>query len=134
MFSLYVAPIEDIIKSYGLNFAVYANVTQLYISIDKSLLQIGISNLQKYIDAVLEWLADNELVCNESKTDVIQLSSRFQLHDPLSEINIGKSNIVLASSVHDLGVTLDCHLDMKSHVNQICKSASFSLRHVGQVR
>lgn len=105
LFSLYVAPIEDILKRYGLNFAVY----------DKSLLQSGISNLEKCIEAVLEWFADNQLVCNESKT-------------------VGKSNVVLASSVHDLGVTLDCHLDMKSHVNQLCKSAYFSLRHVGQVR
>ena len=75
-FSLYVAPIEDIIKSYHLNCAVYADDTQLYVSIEKSLLQrSGISNLQKCIEAILEWLADNELVCNESKTDVIQLSS-----------------------------------------------------------
>ena len=62
LFSLYVAHIEDIIKSYGLNFAVYADDTQLYTLIDKSLLQSGISNLQKCIEAVLEWLADNELV------------------------------------------------------------------------
>ena len=133
LFSLYVAPIEDIIKSYGLNYAVHADDTQLYVSIEKSLLQSGISNLQKCIEAILEWLADNELVCNESKTDVIQLSSRFQQHN-LSEITIGKSNVVLASSVHDLGVTLDCHLDMNAHVNQLCKSASFSLRRVGQAR
>ena len=62
------------------------------------------------------------------------MSSRFQQHDLLSEITIGKSNAVLASSVRDLGVTLDCHLDMNAHVNQLCKSASFSLRRVGQVR
>lgn len=134
LFSLYVAPFEDIIKSYGLNCAVHDDDTQLYVSIDTSLLQSGISNLQKCIEAIFEWLAYNELVCNESKTDVIQLPSRFQPDDLLSEITIGKSNVVLASSVRDLVVTLDCHLDMNEHVNQLCKSASFSLRHVGQVR
>jgi len=108
LFPLHVAPIEDFIKSYGLNCAVYADDTQLYISIDKSLLQSGISNLQICIDAIPEWLADNELVCNESKTDVIQLSALFQQHDLLSEITIGKSNVVLASSVCDLSATLDC--------------------------
>ena len=45
LFSLYVAPIEDI-KSYGLNYAVYADDRQLYVSIEKSLLQSSISNLQ----------------------------------------------------------------------------------------
>ena len=117
VFSLDVAPLEDIIKSYGLNCAVYADDTQLYISIDKSPLQSSISYLQKCIKALLEWLADNELVCNESKTNVVQLSSRFKQHDLLSEITIGKSNVVLSSSVHDLGVTLDCHLDMNAPVN-----------------
>ena len=52
----------------------------------------------------------------------------FFLRSPLV-----KSSAVIASSVHDLGVTLDCHLDMNTHVNQLCKSASFSLRRVGQV-
>ena len=53
LFSLYVAPIKDIIKSYSLNCAVYADDTQLYVSIEKSLLQSGISNLQKCIEATL---------------------------------------------------------------------------------
>ena len=127
MFSLHVAPTKDIIKSYGFNCAVYADDTQLYVSIDKSLLQSDISNLQNCIEALFEWLADNELVCKESKTDVVQLSSRAQQHDLLSEITIGKPNVVLASSVHDLGVTLDRHLDMNAHVNQLCKSASLPI-------
>ena len=136
LFSLYVAPIEDIVDSYGLTCAVYADeFTQLYISIDKSQLQCGIANLQKCILAIIEWLAINELVCNESKTEAIWFFSWHQKHDlELSAITIGKSNIALASSVRDLGVMLDCHLDMRAHINQLCRSASFSLRRVGQVR
>lgn len=135
LFSLYVAPIEDIVESYGLTCAVYADDTQLYISIDKSQLQCGIANLQQCILAIIEWLAINELVCNESKTEAIRFFSRYQKHDlELSAITIGKSNIALASSVRDLGVMLDRHLDMRTHINQLCRSASFSLRRVGQVR
>ena len=77
LFSLNVAPIEDIIKSYGLNCAFYADNTQLYTSIDKSLLQSGISNLQICIDAIPECLADSELVCNKSKTVVLPISTRW---------------------------------------------------------
>ena len=40
----------------------------------------------------------------------------------------------LKSSVRDLGAILDNHLTMSSHVSQVCKSASFSLRRLGQVR
>ena len=125
LFSLYVAPIEDIVESYGLTCAVYADDTQLYISIDKSQLQCGIANLQQCILAIIEWLAINELVCNESKTEAIRFFSRYQKHDlELSAITIGKSNIALASSVRDLGVMLDRHLDMRTHINQLCRSAS----------
>ena len=135
LFSLYVAPIEDIVESYGLTCAVYADDTQLYILIDKSQLQCGIANLQQCILAIIEWLAINELVCNESKTEAIRFFSRYQKHDlELSAITIGKSNIALASSVRDLGVMLDRHLDMRTHINQLCRSASFSLRRVRQVR
>ena len=45
LFSLHVALTQDIIKSYGFNCVVYADDTQLYVSIDKSLLQSDISNL-----------------------------------------------------------------------------------------
>ena len=135
LFSLYVAPIEDIVESYGLTCAVYADDTQLYISIDKSQLQCGIANLQQCILAIIEWLPINELVCNESKTEAIWFFSRYKKHDlELSAITIGKSNVALASSVRDLGVMLDRHLDMRAHINQLCRSASFSLRRVGQVR
>lgn len=34
----------------------------------------------------------------------------------------------------DLGVTLDHHLKMTDHINNLCKSASFSLKRIGSIR
>ena len=49
-------------------------------------------------------------------------NTTFFLRSPLV-----KSNVVLACSVHDLGVTLDCHLDINAQVNQLWESASLPI-------
>ena len=54
----------------------YADDSQLYITIDP-LDQRPALTLQKCISEVIEWNTINKLVCNPSKTEIIQFSSRF---------------------------------------------------------
>ena len=135
LFSLYVSPIEDIISSHDLSCAMYADDTQLYLTLGKpGCPNQDLSNVHHCVSSILCWMKTNKLVCNTSKTEVIHFSSKFIKQIPLAKINIGSSEITVASSVRDLGVTLDKHLQMTLHVNQLCKSASFSLKRIGQIR
>ena len=84
LFSLYVSPLENIVEEHGLSCAVYADDTQLYLTIDKSEHLTGLpSKLQHCITAILHWMKINKLVCNTSKTEVIHFSSKFINHQPL---------------------------------------------------
>ena len=131
LFTLYVAPIEDIISEHGLNYAVYADDTQLYIRVGKPLDMVNaIIRLQHCIATIIEWLNANKLVCNTSKTEVIQFCSKFINHQHLQTINIAGSEISFSSSVRNLGVIFDQNLTMTHHVNNACKSAWFSLKRI----
>ena len=55
----------------------YADDSQLYATVDPHDQHPALSTLQKCISEVIEWNTINKLVCNPSKTEVIQFSSRF---------------------------------------------------------
>ena len=49
-------------------------------------------------------------------------------------ICIGPSTITPVSAARELGISVDHHLSMVPQINQICKSATFSLRNIGRIR
>lgn len=78
LFSLFIAPIEDILLAHNSSFMIYADDTQLYVSFDNQNRNMQLSNLES-----------NGLVCNADKTEVIHLSSRFANDiESISGINI----------------------------------------------
>ena len=76
-----------------------------------------------------------EPVLNDSKTDVIFVSSKFVNSPPFPKITIRDSEIDVASAAKNLGVTIDKHLvlDMKDHVSNIVRAASFAIYKIGRL-
>ena len=76
--------------------------------------------MQKCIDDIKSWMTLNKLRLNDNKTEAMIVSlgqkSRslsFSLPDFKT---VGCASVPLLDSVKNLGVTLDCHLTMKTHV------------------
>ena len=80
------------------------------------------------------WMSENQLTLNDSKMEVLHVSSRFRQRQELGAITSGGSQVGPSPSLRDLGVILDCHLTMQQHVNNTCKKASLALRRIGRVR
>ena len=134
LFALFFAPIEDIILAHGLKVMVYADVTQLYISISSlDDRPSALSLLETCTRDILIWCTINGLACNPDKTEIIHLSSRFSKTPPIHAFNVNGYRISPSHSVRSLGVTLDRHLQMSQHVNMLCKSA-FSLKNISKIR
>ena len=73
----------------------------------------------------------NKLKINDSKTVflVLNLSSSFfkqQFND--LQMNVGNTQIKPSASARNLGVIFDNHLNLESHINNVCNSAYFHLR------
>ena len=90
------------------------------------------SSLQSCLRSIFSWLSINMLVCNPEKTDIVHFTSRFGKHAPIS-VNVNGSTILPKPEARDLGVVLDSHLHLDTHVNNVCKAASLGIRNIGRI-
>ena len=134
LFSLYIAPLEDIISAHGLDAMMYADDTQLYIFMRKGNRVVALENLSLCLDDIMSWNLCNMLKCNPSKTEIIHFSSRFSPPEPIASIKVGHHNVQPTSVIKNLGVTLDSHLTFVPHVNNICRALSRSFHSIGRIR
>ena len=78
LFSLFFGPLEDVILAHGLKVTVYADDTQLYISIgsyeDRP---VALAKLELCIKDILSGVFTNSLACNPGKTEIVHFLSRF---------------------------------------------------------
>ena len=66
LFSLYFAPLEDVIKAHGINDMMFADDTQLYLSINCITNRTGIlTKLELCVSDILIWC--NKNICLQSK-------------------------------------------------------------------
>ena len=133
LFTLYTAPLEDILVKYGLNFMLFADDTQVYISCKD--VDAGRSRIETCIVEIRQWMHNNMLVLNDSKTEVIHFKSKF-CNDlsRLESLRIGASDILPSSYVRNLGVFFNQNGLMDFNIKQMSKSASYSLWKIGRIR
>ena len=114
----------------------YADDTQKYSIFDLKDYITIVSKMEALVTDIRQWFYDNRLMCNDSKTEVLLISSR---HKPVPDhelmpVSIGESCISPAPKVKNLGVTIDQHLTLYSHVNNIVRSAFLKIREISFYR
>lgn len=134
LFTMYTTPLGDIARRHGMNFHLYADDTQLYVTfkqgVDDACLQI-----EDCVNDMQQWMDRNFLKLNNEKTDILLVGSRHQ-HSTidLSELTINNVALPVSDVVRDLGVQLDKILSMDSHVSSICKSSYYHLWNIARIR
>ena len=134
IFTLYSSPIEDIVKRYSVSGMFYADDSQLYVSFNSTSSTTTLTELENCIKEIKNWTLENKLALNDSKTEVVYLSSRFSETSPIPSIKVGDSVVDTVVKAKDLGVIIDQHLTLVPHVNNICRLASHSIRNIGRIR
>ena len=133
-FSLYVAPLYDIICKHNLKGMMYADDTQVYVLVKKGHQGEAILQIQACMTDIKNWSVKNGLKLNEEKTEVIHFRSKFRQSESIDTISFGNTVINTVDSARNLGVRLDEHLALSGHVKHICKAASFALHKIGTIR
>ena len=118
----------------GINRMMYADDTQLYLVMKSTHHSSAINKLEACIADVRSWAIQNKLMLNDAKTEVLNIHSNFRATSPLPSINIGGSYISPSKSARDLGAIIDDEMQLKSHVKNICRSASFGIYKIGRLR
>lgn len=115
--------------SYALSKAcmtVYADDTTVNVSAS-SLNQVN-SMLQQELMSVSEWVMENRLKLNVSKTKCIVLGSKHSVRETqMLDISLQGQPIEQVKEVKLLGVTLDQTLSWSTHINKIVTKLSRSI-------
>ena len=132
LFTLYCAPLQDVITSHGVGTNVYADDTQLFLTFDPEDRDEALHRIEKCIEDVKRWAVEINLFLTTLKQTFTSQISTSSLSPP--RITIGDSEIVASSSARNFGVRVDHNLRMSDHISSVCQSALAALRRIGQIR
>ncbi len=77
-FSLFAAPLEDIVKSHDdVELMTYADDNQLYMIISSSDRPSAFTRLENCVSDIKQWMISNGLMLNDGKTEILHITSRF---------------------------------------------------------
>ena len=127
---MYIKPLSTIVDSHSIIHHSFADDLQLQMSAPPDRISELLHSMQSCIGDVNAWATANMLKLNDSKTELILVTSKRSkhLHNLPTSLTIGNAQIPFKKSVKNLGFTLDCHLTMNAHVSNIARSCYFELR------
>ena len=133
LFTLYTAPLEDVIRKHDLDYTMYADDSGIYTICNRP--ADILPTAEQCVDDIRSWMKTNMLVLNDDKTEVIQFSSRLRTDaEKLTSLKIGDLDITPSLSVRNLGVDLQNDGSMSNYINHICRTGFFSLYRIGKIR
>ncbi len=133
LFEIYMLPLGNIIKKYGISFHCYADDTQLYISI-RSDETSKLSKLTECVKNVKDWMNNNFLLLNSDKTEILLIGPKNSTQNLLDHNLQLDRCTVPSSTVKNVGVILDSLLSFKKHISHVTKTAFFHLRNIAKLR
>jgi hypothetical protein len=135
LFSMYLCDLSILLSKHEICHLSYADDLQLFLATSTSDFTTTIVKLERCIHAVREWLSDNHLVINDSKTEYIVYGTKTQLAKvPLLDLRVGESLIKRSESIRNLGVVFDHQLTFEHQISKTCQMAYGFLRQISRAK
>ena len=142
---LFISPVVGVINpdlsntTNIVSFHQYADDTQLYIGTNLSTLTHQVASLESCTQRVHNWLLNNGLHLNPSKSEAIAFFNPRSkplesLAESIASISVAGSPINLQSSIKNLGVYLDSRMSFDRQVSETCKASYFHIRALRHIR
>ena len=128
-FTMYIKPLSSIIDSHPIIHHSFADDLQLQMSDPPDKISELLQSMQSCISHVKAWATAKMLYLNDNKTELMPVTSKRaeHLHNLPTSITIGNAQLPFKQSLKNLGLTLDCHLTINAHVNNIAQTCHFFL-------
>jgi hypothetical protein len=97
--------------------------------------EAALFTIQKCIDELRQWLHQNFLSCNDTKTEFIVIGTRQQLLKvDIDSIQIGDAWIKPKITVRNLRVMFNSNMNMSAHVTSVCQSGYYHPKNLTSMR
>jgi len=138
-FAAYISPVSQLISSHGVGYHQYADDTQLFLAMRASTIHSDLLKLEMCTRNVKSWFAENDLLLNADKSEVMMIGTPSQLRsvESISTVTVADTSPMCppiwslwASSFFDPKLTFD------KHVSAVCKACNYhiwALRHIRRV-
>ena len=120
LFLLHTSPLGDIMRHHKVNFHLYADDTQLYLTFKSStadLAKLVIEDCVRDIDA---WMIVDMRKMNRHNTEPVVLNASHRPPPP--------------STARNISVLYDTVMSMEHHVTAVCKAGFFYLQNISRIR
>ena len=114
----------------------YADDTQVYISLTSENASSAIHELQQCLKSVQNWMAANKLKLNPDKTEFILFGHKLQ-REKLADIfpvDILGNQLTPTDSVRNLGIIFDSDFTFRKHVSSVVSSGFYYIRDLCRIR
>ncbi|KAK9871505.1 hypothetical protein WA026_012876 [Henosepilachna vigintioctopunctata] len=118
LFNMYINDLGYNLKYCG--YHLFADDTVLFIT--GCSLDI-VDKLQDDLNLLVEWLKINKLKLNASKTKIMVVEKKPLIGNVIN-VTLDGEKIEIVSSIKYLGVMLDSRLELKEHINYVCRKIS----------
>ena len=120
LFTLYTTQLSAIISSFDINHHLYADDTEIYMSLFASNATESLEKLQHCLMSVSAWMTVSKLKINPSKTEFLLIRTNLQREKFLNNftcLTLDQDTNPTTSAKH-LGVLFDSSLNVRKHISQ----------------
>ena len=135
-FTFYTTPLSTIVPSFDMNHHLYADDTQIYMSLSVSNAKESLEKLQHCLMGVSAWMTRSKLKLNPSKTEFLLIGTKLQREKFLNNfpcLLLGHDTNP-STSAKNLGVLFDSSLNFRKHISQTCRACFYHIRDLRRIR
>ena len=125
------------IQKLSRSFRAWHGCWGLYIGTNSSTLTSQIASIESCTQRVHDWLLNNGLHLNPSKSEAIVFynpKSLAALAESIGTVSVAGSPIKLQTSIKNLGVYLDSKMSFDKQLSDTCKACYFHIRALRHIR
>ncbi len=135
-FPAYTSPLFSIATKHQCSIHMYADDTQFYMSFKVQEGEEALAKMELCVEEVRQWMCQNMLKLNDSKTEFIVISKRTRVQKVagITSIDVGSTPVSAVPNAKNIGCIIDHTLSMAPQVHSVVRSCYASLYNIARIR